>query len=249
MSVFRFRQHSNHSYGHSLEKTEHWKHRIFPSFLPQEKLWAWCFHPMVWHFAKGNDCVVRRRFRFFNQLLGGWFCILLEFRGLSTGVWISHMGNRSMYCWISVSVGARRMDDIPFHLPNVTSYMILIILNLLIFFYCLMIWPILVNVLCSFQMGPSLAQMVKSQSAMRETQVWSLGWEDPLEKEMATYSSTLAWRIPWTEASGGYSPWGVIESDTTEQWTLWIKCVLLCCLQCYIVLFVFWPPSDHSETG
>ena len=107
---------------------------FLPSFLPQEKLWAWCFHPTVWHFAKGHDCVVRRRFRFFNQLRGGWFCILLEFRGLSTGVWISHMGNRSMYCWISVSVGARRMDDIPFHLSDVTSYMILIILNLLIFF-------------------------------------------------------------------------------------------------------------------
>ena len=40
---------------------------------------------------------------------------------------------------------------------------------------------------------------------MRETWVWSLGWEDPLEKEMATYSSTLAWKIPWTEEPG--SPW------------------------------------------
>ena len=41
--------------------------------------------------------------------------------------------------------------------------------------------------------------MVKSLPAMQETQVQSLGWEDPLEKEMATHSSTLAWRIPWTE--------------------------------------------------
>ena len=38
---------------------------------------------------------------------------------------------------------------------------------------------------------------------MQETQVCSLGWEDPLEKEMATYSSILAWRIPWTEEPGG----------------------------------------------
>ena len=36
--------------------------------------------------------------------------------------------------------------------------------------------------------------------------VWSLDWEDPLEKGMATHSSTLAWRIPWTEERGGYSP-------------------------------------------
>ena len=39
-------------------------------------------------------------------------------------------------------------------------------------------------------------------------QVRSLGWEDPLEEEMATYSSILAWRIPWTEEPGSYSPWG-----------------------------------------
>ena len=38
---------------------------------------------------------------------------------------------------------------------------------------------------------------------MQEMQVWSLGWEDPLEKEMATHSSVLAWKIPWTEESGG----------------------------------------------
>ena len=43
---------------------------------------------------------------------------------------------------------------------------------------------------------------------MQETLVWSLGWEDPLEKEIATYSCILAWEIPWTEEPGGYSPWG-----------------------------------------
>ena len=43
---------------------------------------------------------------------------------------------------------------------------------------------------------------------MRETQVQSLGREDPLEKEMATHSSILAWKIPWTKEPGGYSPWG-----------------------------------------
>ena len=44
-----------------------------------------------------------------------------------------------------------------------------------------------------------VAQTVKNLPAMRETQARSLGWEGPLEKEMATHSSTLAWRIPWTE--------------------------------------------------
>ena len=44
--------------------------------------------------------------------------------------------------------------------------------------------------------------MVKCLPAMLETQVQSLGWEDPLEKEMATHSSTLAWKSPWTEDPG-----------------------------------------------
>ena len=44
-----------------------------------------------------------------------------------------------------------------------------------------------------------VAQMVKHLTKMQETQVRSLGWEDPLEKEMATHSSTLAWKIPWME--------------------------------------------------
>ena len=61
-----------------------------------------------------------------------------------------------------------------------------------------------------------VAQMVKRLPTMRETRVQSLGQEDLLEKEMATHSSTLAWRIPWTEEPGSYSPWGHKESDTTE---------------------------------
>ena len=47
-----------------------------------------------------------------------------------------------------------------------------------------------------------VAQMVKRLPTMRETRVQSLGWEDPLEKEMATHSSILAWKIPWTEEPG-----------------------------------------------
>ena len=53
--------------------------------------------------------------------------------------------------------------------------------------------------------------MVKNLPAMQETQVRSLGWEDPLEKGMATHSSVLAWRIPWTEEAAGLVH-GVAES-------------------------------------
>ena len=48
-----------------------------------------------------------------------------------------------------------------------------------------------------------MAQSVKNLPAVQETQVQSLGWEDPLEEEMATHSSILAWRMPWTEGPGG----------------------------------------------
>ena len=50
-----------------------------------------------------------------------------------------------------------------------------------------------------------VAQMVENLAAMQKTGVGSLGQEDPLEEEMATHSSILAWRIPWTEEPGGYS--------------------------------------------
>ena len=53
-----------------------------------------------------------------------------------------------------------------------------------------------------------VAQMVKHLLAMRETQVQSLGQEDPLEKEMATHSSTPAWKIPWMEEPGGLQSTG-----------------------------------------
>ena len=54
-----------------------------------------------------------------------------------------------------------------------------------------------------------MAQRVKHLPAIRETWVRSLGWEDPLEKEMATHSSTLAWKIPWTEKPGRLQSMGL----------------------------------------
>ena len=69
-----------------------------------------------------------------------------------------------------------------------------------------------------------MAQTIKSLPAVRETQVRYLAWEDPLEKEMATHSSALAWKIPWIfqEENGGAwqaTVYGVgrKESDTTER--------------------------------
>ena len=62
--------------------------------------------------------------------------------------------------------------------------------------------------------------MVKNLPAMWETQLPSLGCEDPLEEGMATHSSILPWRIPRQRSLVRYSPWGLKESDTTELLTL-----------------------------
>ena len=62
-----------------------------------------------------------------------------------------------------------------------------------------------------------VAQLVKILPAVQETCVWSQGQEGPLEKGMATHSSILAWKIPWTEEPEGYSPWGHKESDVAER--------------------------------
>ena len=72
-----------------------------------------------------------------------------------------------------------------------------------------------------------LAQTVKSLTVMQETGVWSLSQEDPLEKEMATQSSILAWEIPWTEEPGWLQSMGHKESDTTEWLHFHFPCFLI----------------------
>ena len=71
-----------------------------------------------------------------------------------------------------------------------------------------------------FSRASLIAQLVKNPPAMQDIQVRFLGREDLLEKEMATHSSILAWKIPWTEKPGtssmvGCSPWGRKELDMT----------------------------------
>ena len=70
-------------------------------------------------------------------------------------------------------------------------------------------------------MSPSLmAHRVKNLPTMQVTWVRSLGRKDPLQEEMATRSSILAWRIPWTEEPGGLQPiWACKELDMTERLT------------------------------
>ena len=65
-------------------------------------------------------------------------------------------------------------------------------------------------------MASPVTHMVKNSPAMWEISVWSLGREDPLEEEMATHSSILAWEISWMGEPGGLQSMGLKESDMTE---------------------------------
>ena len=87
-----------------------------------------------------------------------------------------------------------------------------------------------------------MAQTVKCLSTMRETWVWSLGWEDSLEKEMATHSSTLALKIPWTEELGaGY--WNkALEEDV---WAVTLPLVEFYLLATYKASRTLTPLAQH----
>ena len=86
-----------------------------------------------------------------------------------------------------------------------------------------------------------VAQLVKNPPTMQETPVWFLGWKVPLEEGMATHSSILGWRTPWTEEPGGATVHGVSESDKTEQLSTaqgfsWL---------CSITVFCTWGRKEH----
>ena len=92
-----------------------------------------------------------------------------------------------------------------------------------------------------------VAQMVKRLPIMWVTRVQSLGQEDLLEKEMATHSSILAWRIPWTEEPGGQQFVGSQESDTTEVTSLsrQLKSIVMSLKPCYFVV----DQQEASQNG
>ena len=90
-----------------------------------------------------------------------------------------------------------------------------------------------------------MAQTAQHLPAMRETWVQSLGWKDPLEKEMATHSSTLAWKIPWTEEPGRLWSMGLQRVGHFRLAITFLprsKCLLISWLQSpSAVIFITWP--------
>ena len=93
-----------------------------------------------------------------------------------------------------------------------------------------------------YQPASLVAQMVKYLPATQKTWVQSLGWEDPPEKEMATHSNILGWRIPWTCIVHG-----IAESDTTERPHLHFLYPKLCSLSCPIAVPLKIEESQRKE--
>ena len=100
-----------------------------------------------------------------------------------------------------------------FNIYHITFYLYIWFMKLCVF----LSQGFRILLICVFTWAPLVAQMVNHLPAMWETWVWSLGWEDPLEKEMATHSSTLVWKIPWMGSLVGYSPCDCKESYMTER--------------------------------
>ena len=85
-------------------------------------------------------------------------------------------------------------------------------------------WPIFHVSVCVYGASP-VVQLVMNMSAMWETCVWSLGWEEPLEKGTATHSNILVWRIPWKEETGRLYPMGL--QRVRHHWVTF-TCVHIC---------------------
>ena len=105
-----------------------------------------------------------------------------------------------------------------------------------------MLWEfpggLVVRTQCFHCWGPGLmvAQSVKNLPAVWEMWVWPLGWEDPLEKEMATHSSVLAWRTPWTEHPGGLKSMGSkSQTRLSDSHFHFSQCLILSVYDCVCV--------------
>ena len=90
-----------------------------------------------------------------------------------------------------------------------------------------------------------VAQTVKRLPAMQETRIWSLGQEDPLEKAIATHSSTLAWKIPWMEEPGRLQTMG--SQRVRHDWSTSFH--FTCCIdECLLCVFMWWNRPGHSRS-
>ena len=97
-----------------------------------------------------------------------------------------------------------------------------------------------------------VSQMVKNLPAMWETWVWSLGWEEPLEKGTMTHSSILAWRIPWTEELVSMGSQGVRHNRLTFTFSHYIYIYICVCMKESEVAQscpTLWDPIDCSPPG
>ena len=84
-----------------------------------------------------------------------------------------------------------------------------------------------------------VAQRIKHLPAMRETQVQSLGWEDPLEKEIAAHSSILAWEIPWTQEPGGLQSTGSQRVGHEHSFMCLLAISMSSSVQCFFMSFLY----------
>ena len=132
-----------------------------------------------------------------------------------------------MYMWLTILIpGILHSIRYSVHYKMITTISLVTVCIIKIYYSIIDYFPLVVHSISVTYLfynwkfvslrASLVAQMLKRLPAMREIWVWSLGLEDPLEKEMATHSSILAWRIPWTDEPGGLQ-------STGSQSRIWLS--------------------------
>ena len=132
-------------------------------------------------------------------------------------------GRRNSTCLLELLGRLDKWVLLKYSVKNHTGYRISVISTHLLKNECVSTAHCLYSIVCihlCLCWAPLVAQMVKNLTAIWKTWVRSLGWEDPLEKRMASHSSIFAWRIPWTEELGRLQSMGCKVLDTTEGFSL-----------------------------
>ena len=166
---------------------------------------------LVFCYSLENGGIRAKKLKYFY--LGWWKCSKIDLKFHSLWIYQNHQtvhfkwGDVWYVNYSSVKISMVLFDKVITFMPS----------SILLQILCT--WePTRQNALTPLISTSLVAQMVKCLPAVRETQVRSLGREDPLEKEMATHSSILAWKIPMDRGIwSGYSPWDLKESDTTVR--------------------------------
>ena len=216
-----------------FSRQEHWSGLPFPSPMHESEKW------------KGSHSVVSDSSQLHGlqptRLLCPW-----DFPGKSTGVGC-HCLLRSMVLALGLSyiafITLRYVPSLPTMLRVLMISVYWVMANAFSASFEMIIWYLSFSLLLLYSTLLDLWMLIyfcirgKRLPGMQETRVRSLGQEDPLEKEMATHSSTLVWRIPWREEPGRLQSMGL--QRVGHDWAEWLHSLMILLMYCWFFWWIF----------